>query len=83
MICINCAKALECPKLAEMRNIFDRLDDFSINKCENYEDVYKYRKIADYDELLRLLYYFFTGQIEGDYSDEEIIKSIKTAMLNL
>ena len=83
MICINCSKALECPKFAEMRNIFGSFEDFSINKCKNFEDGYKYRKIAEHDDLLRLLYDFFTGQIEGDYSDEEIIESIKTVMMKL
>lgn len=82
MICGRCAKVKDCPKFQRM--YFD-FEDFSINKCQYFEDEekYRYKKIAEHDDLMHLLYDFFTEQVEGDFSDEEIIRVIKHAMWNL
>lgn len=81
MICFHCSKVKSCEKF---RNMYSDFEDFSINKCKDYEDEisYKYKKIAEHDDLMRILYDYFTGQIEG-YTDEQVVSAIKNAMLNL
>lgn len=83
MICGHCAKLKDCPKFSRMYSDFE--DGFDINKCKEYEDEkkYKYKKIAEHDDLMHLLYDFFTEQVEGNFSGEEIVNVIKHAMWNL
>lgn len=63
--------------------------DFYINDCENYDETseFKYKRIADHDDLMCLLYDYFTDQIDKDlrmdYSDEEIKEMIKAEMWRL
>ena len=59
--------------------------DFSINDCRDYDAVakYTYKKIAQNDNLMRLIYDYFTGQVEGGYSDEEVRKVITSEMWSL
>ena len=63
--------------------------DFYINDCEDYdeESEFKYKRIADHDDLMYLLYNYFTDQIDKDlrmdYSDEEIKEMIKAEMWRL
>ena len=59
--------------------------DFSINDCNTYEkdSAYKYKRIAENDELMHLIYDYFTKQIEGEYSDEYVKEVITTAMWSL
>lgn len=82
MICYHCQKTRECPIF---RKLYTMSKDFSINDCKDYEPVkpYKYKKIAANDALLRLIYDYFTGQVEGGYSDEEVRKVITSAMWDL
>ena len=79
MICYHCQKAKECPTFRTLHTISK---DFSINDCKDYDsaDSYKYKKIAEKDSLLRLIYDYFTGQVEGEYSDEEVREAITSAM---
>jgi hypothetical protein len=59
--------------------------DFSINDCRDYDAVakYTYKKIAQNDALMRLIYDYFTGQVEGGYSNEEVEKVITSEMWKL
>jgi hypothetical protein len=59
-------------------------NDFSVNECRDYEDMnkYTYRKIAENDCLMHLIYDYFTGQVE-DISDEQCREAIINALWNL
>ena len=82
MICYNCEKASGC---SVFRTLHSMSNDFCINECKDYDksSKYKYRKIAEHDDLMHLIYDYFTEQIKGDFSDEEIIRVIKGAMWDL
>lgn len=82
MICYHCQKAKGCPTF---RTLHTRSKDFSINDCRDYDAVakYTYKKIAQNDALMRLIYDYFTGQVEGGYSDEEVRKVITSEMWSL
>ena len=82
MICYHCAQVKDCSKF---RRMYSELEDFSVNKCRDYQDAaeYKYKKIAEHDDLMHLIYDYFTEQIEGDFTDEEIVKVIKNALCDL
>lgn len=82
MICYHCQKAKECSTFRTLRTMSK---DFSINDCKDYDSVekYTYRKIVENDKLMRLIYDYFTGQVEGGYSDEEVREVIASAMWDL
>lgn len=82
MLCYHCQKVQECPIF---RKLYTKSADFSINDCKDYVSTgkYKYRKIAENDELMCLIYDYFTGQVKGEYSDEEIRQVITSTMWNL
>lgn len=82
MICCNCQKALECKIL---RDLHSMSKDFSINECKYYDAAlrYTYRKIAENDQLMRLIYDYFTGQVEGNYTEEQTKRAITSALWNL
>jgi hypothetical protein len=82
MICYSCKKSGEC---RAFRTLYSTSRDFCINDCEHYDKTskYQYRKIADNDDLMHLIYDYFTGQVSGDHTDEEIVAAIKSAMLDL
>ena len=44
MICYHCAQVKDCSKF---RRMYSELEDFSVNKCRDYQDAaeYKYKKI--------------------------------------
>lgn len=60
-------------------------EDFEIFKCKNYDEgsKYKYRLIAKNDNLLRLIYDYFTDNVSGEYSDEEVKEAITSAIWSL
>ena len=82
MICYHCEKASGCQAF---RTLHSMSKNFSINDCRAYEGVskYKYRKIAQHDELLHLIYDYFTGQVEGGFSDEEVKRVITNEIWSL
>lgn len=82
MLCYHCRNAEVCDIF---RNLYSASNDFDINQCKNYEDAsqYKYKKIAYHDDLMHLMYDYFTGQVDGDYSDEQVRDAIAHAILNL
>ena len=82
MICYSCEKASECSMFRTLHSVSD---DFCINDCKDYQKAseYKYRKIAEYDELMHLIYDYFTEQVEASLSYEEVVILIKNAMWNL
>jgi hypothetical protein len=59
-------------------------NDFSINDCRDFDDAStdKYRKIAENDILMKLIYDYFTGNIEG-YSEEEAKKAITSTLWDM
>ena len=82
MNCYSCKKASTCPLLSAL---YEVSLDFSIKQCKNYEAVpqYEYRKIARHDELMHLIYDYFTGQVEGGFSDEQVVNVIKRELQKL
>lgn len=82
MKCYSCKRASVCPLL---NALYKKSTDFSIKQCGDYEAVpqYEYRKIAKHDELMHLIYDYFTGQVEGGYSDEEVVNVIKRELQKL
>ena len=82
MICYHCQKVKEC---STFRTLCTMSKDFSINDCKDYDlaDEYKYRKIANDDNLMRLLYDYYTDQMKVDVPDEVIKQAITTTMLDL
>ena len=82
MICYRCEKVGLCPIYRKLYNISK---DFAINDCKEFDEVskYKYRHIAEHDELMHLIYDYFLGQVEVDASEEEVVRVIKKALLEL
>lgn len=86
MLCYSCDKIGECSIFQKLYKISN---DFFINDCLEYVGApeLKYRKIAEHDELMALIYDYFTNQIEEEiaskYSDEEIRNIIKRNMWQL
>lgn len=82
MICYRCKKAHTCPVL---QRLYDTSKDFSINDCKNFDEEpsCKYKKIAENDNLMHLIYDYFLGQVEVDATEEEVVRVIKKALLGL
>lgn len=82
MICYHCEKAIGCNAFRLLHSLSN---DFSINDCKDYDEVskYKYRRIAENDDLMHLIYDYFTDQIEGGYSAEEAKAAITSTMWSL
>lgn len=82
MICYRCEKISSCPTFRSLCSISK---DFNIKDCRGYDEAsqYKYRRIAENDDLMHLIYDYFTGQVEGGYSDEETKAAITNAMWSL
>lgn len=83
MICYHCKNIHSCKTF---QTLYDTSKDFSINHCVNYEDApaYKYKRIAEHDELMHVLYDYFTNQIvDVNLSDDEIKDRITRAMWRL
>lgn len=81
MLCYSCDIANKCNTF---RTLYSISDDFCINSCKGYEaaSVYKYRKIAENDDLMKLIYDYFTDQVKG-YTLEEAKEAITRVMWNL
>lgn len=77
MLCYSCDKIGGCSIFQKLYKISN---DFFINDCLEYVGApeLKYRKIAEHDDLMALIYDYFTNQIDSEellgreYSDEEI-----------
>ena len=83
MICYHCKNIHSCKTF---QTLYDTSKDFSINHCINYEDApaYKYKRIAENDELMHALYDYFTDNLLGvNLSDDEIKDKITRAMWRL
>lgn len=82
MICYRCKKIYTCPTF---QRLYDTSKDFSINDCKYFDEELscKYKKIAENDELMHLIYDYFLGQVEVDATQEEVVRVIKRALLDL
>lgn len=81
MLCYHCEKASGC---STFRNLYSISKDFCINECKNFEDssCYTYMKIAENKDLMRLIYDYFVGILEG-CTEDEAKEAITCAMWNL
>ena len=70
MLCYTCEKAQDCIVFKKLLMIST---DFSIKECESYtsSSVRKYKKIAENDDLMRLIYDYFLDDVQGGYTREE------------
>lgn len=82
MICYHCNNVEACDLF---RKAYSISKDFEINQCKNYDEAskYKYRLIAKNDDLLRLIYDYFTDNVSGEHSDEEVKEAITSAIWSL
>lgn len=87
MLCYSCEKTGGC---SIFQNLYKLSNDFFINDCLEYVEApkFKYRKIAEHDDLMHLVYDYFTDQIDSEelgreYSYEEIKECITNAMWRL
>lgn len=82
MICYHCNNADTCFLL---RHMYSMSEDFDIRQCKNYDEAskYKYKLIAKDDELMRLIYDYFTDNVSGDHTDEEVKRAITSAIWSL
>lgn len=87
MICYTCDKIADCSIFQKLYKISN---DFFIKNCLEYVEAseFKYRKIAENDKLMHLVYDYFTNQINKEElliecSDEEIKDLITKAMWRL
>lgn len=80
MICYHCKNIGSCKTF---QTLYDTSKDFSINHCTNYEDAsaYKYKRIAENDDLMRLIYDYFTNQIEDVNLSYDEIKDVITRIM--
>lgn len=81
MLCSHCEKVDNC---SMFRNLVSMSSDFCINKCKDFKDssVYTYMKIAEHKDLMKLIYEYYIGILEG-YTDDEVKEAITRAMWNL
>ena len=80
MVCYRCNKASGCSVFRQLHSISN---DFSINQCEDYNEAnYAYKKIAMHDDLMRLIYDYFTDKLVG-VTEKEARKAITNCMWDL
>ena len=82
MICYRCKNIHKC---ASFQTLYDTSKDFSINDCKHFDEELscKYKKIAENDDLMHLIYDYFLGQVEVDATEEEVVRVIKRELLKL
>ena len=87
MICYSCDKIGGCSIFQKLSKISN---DFRIDDCMEYIEApeFKYKRIAEHDDLMALIYDYFTNQIDKEElprecSDEEIKECITKAMWRL
>lgn len=81
MLCYHCTNASGCPTF---RTLYSMSKDFCINDCRDFDDALDstYMKIAENKDLMRLIYDYFTDNIDG-YSKEEAYEAITLVLFNL
>ena len=79
MICYRCEKVYTCDWVR-----FANKENFEISKCANFSEIqeFKYKRIAEHDELMKLIYDYFTDRVEG-HSDEETKEVLTRVMMSL
>ena len=82
MICLHCNKICECHIV---QTLYSMSNDFCINNCKNYDEMpgRKYIHIAEHDDLMALVYDYFTGNLKYDINEDEAKEAITRAMWNL
>lgn len=67
MICYRCKNVRTCDWVR-----FACKEEFEISKCENFSEMneYKYKHIAANEALLKLIYDYFTDNVDGHSLDE-------------
>ena len=78
MLCYKCKRASVCNVFRKLHTISN---NFTINDCNDFDDVskYRYQKIADDDNLMKLIYDYFTDNLEG-VDSEQAKSAIITAL---
>ena len=81
MICYSCTKANSCPTF---RTLYSMSKDFCINDCRDYDkaSAYRYRKIAQNDCLMALIYDYFMDNVQG-HSRDDAKQAIICALMDM
>lgn len=79
MICYSCQHAYDCDWIR-----FACSEGFEIGNCLNFSAMleYRYKRIATNEALLKLIYDYFTDNINS-HSKEEAYEAITRAIKNL
>lgn len=83
MLCYSCEKVTSCPTF---QTLYEMSKDFEIKDCRDYKSsTYKYKLIAQDDELMRFFYDYFTDNLDSlvHIDDEEIRRVIKQRLLDM
>ena len=82
MICYHCRNLGTCDIF---RNLYSMSNDFEINQCKHYDTAnnYKYMKIAEHQDLMHLIYDYFTDNLPDDIGEKEAKEAIIHAILYL
>lgn len=83
MLCYSCEKVASCPTF---QTLYVMSKDFEIKDCRNYKSsTYKYKLIAQDDELMRFFYDYFTDNLGSlvHIDDKEIRRVIKQRLLDM
>lgn len=79
MICYDCRNLGNCSVFRQLNSLSS---DFSINNCKDYNEENYYKRIAEHDDLMHLIYDYFTGRLKG-VSEAEARKAIECNMFYL
>lgn len=79
MICYRCNNVRTCDWVR-----FAYSDEFEISKCKNFSEMteYRYKHIAENEALLKLIYDYFTDNVDG-HSLEEAKEAITRTIIGL
>ena len=82
MICYRCKNVHVC---SAFQTLCDVSKDFSINDCKHFDEALecKYKKLADNDDLMHLIYDYFLDKLEIDVAEEEVVRVIRRELLKL
>lgn len=81
MDCCSCDNINKCEVF---NTVFAVSDNFTINDCKNYRNsAIAYKKIAENDALMCLIYDYFLRRIDGKFRDSEVREVIERELLKL
>lgn len=76
MLCYTCEKAKDCIVYKKLLMIST---DFSVKECKTYisSSARKYKKIAENDDLMRLIYDYFLDDVQGGILEKKLRRLLR------